>query len=121
MSVENLLGDIIHGNFTNAWARLQDFWSGLPSQVRTFVGSLATDEGKILQSLVDVAVKDIETAGFTTVSFVAAGKDVFAKLVSQNINTFNIQHVIAELNITAAPLVPAVVVPTPVPVPDAVA
>lgn len=106
MSFENFVGDLVHGNFSNAWKRLEDFWSGLPAPVRSFVGSLGTDEGKILQSLVDVAVKDVQVNGFTTASFVTAGKDVLAQLIAQNISTFTMQHVMAAVNISAAPLAP---------------
>lgn len=116
MSVENFIGDVLSGNFSNALKRLEDFWAGLPIVFKSFVSSLETDEGKILSNLVGVAVKDVEAAGFTTVSFVTAGKDVLAQLIAQNINTFTIQHVMAALNITSIPLVPSVTAAVP---PDA--
>ena len=105
MSFENLVGDLIHGNFSNAWTRLQDFWNTLPAPVRSFVGNLGTDEGKILQGLVNTALPDLEKNGFTTAGFVATGKDILAQLVAQNITTFTLQHVIATINIAASPLV----------------
>lgn len=116
MSAEELALDVLHGNFSHAWQRWQDFYSGLPAPIRRVVGLLGTDEGKILQSLVDLAVKDVAANGFTTASFVTAGKDVLASLIAKNISTFTIQHVMAVVNLTAAPLVPVAAPPVAEPV-----
>lgn len=105
MSVENFVGDIIHGNFSNAWKRLEDFWGTLPAPVRSFVSDLGTDEGKILQGLVVTALPDLEKNGFTTAGFVKTAEDILAQLIAQNISTFTLQHVIAAVNIAASPLV----------------
>lgn len=88
----------------------------LSPAVKTFLELLETDEGKIAQDLINTAKNDVVAAGFTTASFVAAGKDVLAKLVAQEITEFSLQHIIAMLNIAVAPLVPAVAAPIETPV-----
>lgn len=85
MSLENFLGDVFTGNFTNAGKRLEDWWAGFSPLVKAFATKLATDEGKILEGLVVVAAQDVISGGLTTASFVAAAKDVGAKLAAQNI------------------------------------
>lgn len=107
MSIANFFHDLITGNFSNAFKRLEDFWSSLPAPIRAFIGKLATDEGKILQGLVNEALPDLEKNGFTTAGFVQTGKDILAKLLAQNITTFNMQEVMAAVNAAAAPLAPA--------------
>lgn len=85
MSLSNLIKDVFSGNFTNAEARIKDWWNGLQPGIQAFITTLETDEGKILQGLVTVAAQDVISGGLTTASFVAAAKDVGAKLASQNI------------------------------------
>lgn len=103
----------------NVFERFYDWAINLNPAVKTFLGLLETDQGKILQDLVETAKNDVVTGGFTTVSFVAAGKDVLAKLVAQEINEFSLQHIIALINISVAPLVPAVITPATEPPPAA--
>lgn len=107
MSVMNLLKDLATGNFSHAATRVQDWWSGVSPQIQHFLTEAESDEGKILEGLADVAVNDIATGGFSTASFVNAGKDVLAQLIAKNISTFTMQHVMAMLNIKVIPLVPA--------------
>lgn len=109
MSVTNFFGDILTGNFSNAWARLENWWSNAMPELQDFLTKAATSEGQILEGLITVAAQDVIAGGFTTASFVAAGKDVLAKLIAQNIATFNIQYIMALLNIKVAPAAPAVV------------
>ena len=111
-----ILSDLFSGNFSGVYEDVVKSLQKLPPSVQNFISALESDEGQILQNLVSVAVKDVETAGFTTASFVAAGKDVLAQLVSQNISTFSIQNILGLINIAAAPLVaPAVIVPASTP------
>lgn len=128
MSVANLLGDIFSGNFTNAEARIKDWWSGVSPAIQAFITTAETDEGAILQSLVGVAAKDVLAGGFTTASFVAAIKDVGAQLLAKNITLAN-TTITAALNAevglqasTAGVAVPTnagIAVVTPVVVPSA--
>lgn len=118
MSFSNFFSDLISGNFTNAESRFLDWWNGTASpELKSFLGKVESSEGQILEGLVSTAAQDVVSGGFTTASFVAAGKDVLAKLLAENISTFNLQYVIAALNIKVAPLAPPIVVPSPVPAP----
>lgn len=85
MSLVNLIKDVFDGNFTNAEARLKDWWTSLSPGIQSFVTTIETDEGKILQGLVVTAAQDVLTNGLTTASFVSAAKDVGTKLAAQNI------------------------------------
>lgn len=98
MSVLNLIKDLATGNFTNAWGRVKDWWSGVSPSVQSFLVKVETDEGKILTGLAEVAAQDIISGGLTTASFVAAAKDVGSKLVAQNI-AMGQQDIFAALNI----------------------
>lgn len=111
MSAGELFHDFFSGNFSNAFKRLEDWWNGLPAWLKTPVSMAATAEFKILESLLDVAAQDVLAGGLTTESFVNAGKDIVAKLVQQNITTFNIQYVMGMLNLKVSPA--ATVVPAP--------
>ena len=106
MSLANLIGDIFSGNFTNAEARIKDWWNGVEPALQQFITTLETDEGKILQSLAVVAAQDVIAGGLTTASFVAAAKDVQGKLVAQNIQMGQ-QTVFAALNAIVAANVPS--------------
>lgn len=85
MSLENLLADVFSGNFKNAEKRVADWWSTLTPAIKTFVTTIESDEGKILQGLVTTAAQDVIAGGLTTASFVSAAKDVGSKLATQNI------------------------------------
>lgn len=108
MSLGNFFKDLFTGNISHAGDRFMDWWNGSASPaLKHFLTETESEEGKILQDLVGTAIKDVEAGGFTTASFVTAGKDVLAQLIARNIETFTIQHVMAMLNITASPLVAA--------------
>lgn len=108
MSLGNFLGDVFSGNFSNAYARLKDWWKTTLPSLKDFMNKAATDEGKILEGLISTAAQDVLAGGLTTASFVAAGKDVLAKLIAQNISTFNMQYVMALLNIEVSPKAPPI-------------
>ena len=90
--------DIIRGDFSQAVNDFNSWWGNLPPWAKNFINKLKGSEGAILQGLVAVAAADVQTGGLTTASFVNAGKDVYAKLVAQNISTFSLQYVIAAIN-----------------------
>lgn len=85
MSLSNLLKDVFTGNFTNAEARIKDWWNGVSPGIQAFIAKVETDEGKILQELVVVGAKDVLAGGLTTASFVAAAKDIGSQLAAKNI------------------------------------
>lgn len=103
MSVENLLGDVFSGNFTNALKRLEDWWTSLQPSIKAFVNKVETDEGKILVTLAEQAAQSVITNGLTTASFVSAAKDVGSQLLAQNI-TMAQTDVFAALNIAVSDL-----------------
>ena len=86
MSVEQVLGDIVTGDFSDAETKISQWWSGLLPEIKAGLAVLASAEGQILQGLVVTAAKDVVSGGLTTASFVAAAKDVEGQLVAQNIN-----------------------------------
>lgn len=113
MSLGKFFADFFAGDFSHAWSRIQDWWNSMMPELKDFVTKAATDEGKILESLIVVAAQDVITGGLTTASFVAAGKDVLAKLIAQNVTTFNMQYIMALLNVKVAPQAPRVVATAP--------
>lgn len=56
MSASEFFSDVLHGNFTHAYARLADWYSGWPPQLKVFVASLTDDEGKILMAAAEEAI-----------------------------------------------------------------
>ena len=94
--------DLIRGNFSQAVTDFNTWWDNVPAWAKNFLTKITGDEGAILESLVSTAVTDVQSGGVTTASFVAAGKDVLAKLEAQNISTFNMQYVMAAINAAAA-------------------
>lgn len=110
MSVDEFINDLEEFNFSSAGSRFWDFlrsnaWPGLKSLLKKASGS----EQSILKNLIPIAVKDVVAGGFSTDSFVTAGKDVLQQLIAQNITTFNMQYVMALINAEVAPLAPPVV------------
>lgn len=90
-----------------------DFVSSLPTWVQGFLHMLLTDEGKILQSLVETGKDDLIAGGLTTANFVKTAKDILAQLVAQNISTFNLQYIFGLLNMSVSQAVPATPVEAP--------
>ena len=102
---------------TNPIQAVENFIAGetakfLPPSIQAFVVTMLSAEGQILQGLVEVAAQDVLAGGLTTASFTTAGKDVIAKLVSQNI-TLGTQTVFTALNAAVAAVAPPVVAPAP--------
>ena len=112
MSLFNLVKDVFTGNFTNAEARIRDWWQGLSPSIQAFVTKIETNEGKILQGLVETAAQDVLTGGLTTASFVAAAKDVGNKLLAQNIVMAQTE-VFAALNAAVGTQATVAAVPVP--------
>jgi hypothetical protein len=105
-------GDVlgaIHDLFT--WTRNR--LAALPGFNKLFnaLSTASNDELAIVESLIPVAAQDVVAGGFTTDSFVKAGKDVLAQLLAKNITKFNMQYVMSLLNAEVAPLAPPVSLP----------
>jgi len=103
MRVGKFFGDLISGNCSNAFKRLEDLFSSLSPQVHAFIEKLASDEGKLLQTLAETALQSVITGGFSTASCVAAGKCIVAAAAAQG-KTILISDAMAQLNILASPL-----------------
>jgi hypothetical protein len=102
MSVGETINDVLHGNFSHAEARVEDWWdNSLSPGFKLFITKVKDDEGKILQGLVAVAARDVLAGGFTTASFVTAALDVGSKLLAQNIVMLQ-TDIFAALNIEVA-------------------
>lgn len=99
--------DFFTGNFSKAWEDIVAAFKKLPQPVQDFVVRLETDEGQLLTTLSQVAIQDVVAGGFTTASFVAAGKDILAKALTQG-KTIAMSDAMAQLNILATPLKAAV-------------
>ena len=99
--------DFFTGDFAAAWQDIVSAFKKLPQPVQDFIIKLESDEGKVLQALAETAIQDVATGGFTTASFVAAGKDVVAKAAEQG-KAIAISDAMAQLNILAASLRPSV-------------
>lgn len=103
---QGVINKLSHGEFLGAlhdaatW--LKNRFASLPSWVQAFLDKTGTQEYTILQSAVTAGVKDVVAGGLTTASFVTAGKDILAQLIAQNISTFTMQDVMANLNMAAA-------------------
>lgn len=66
MSVENFIGDILDGNFSNALKRLEDWWSSnLQPELKALISKFSTDGGQLVWS-----------TGTTVLAAVAAGQSV---------------------------------------------
>src|SRR4051812_25835725 len=104
MSAIQFGGDVLHLNFSHAWERLKDWYSGLPAWMRAIGDKIGTQEGVVFKSLVQVGLQDVVSGGFTTVAFIKAGKDILAQLIAQEIKIFSMQDVMAALNMAVAAL-----------------
>jgi hypothetical protein len=111
MSIELLLQDIKNLDAAGVEKRLADWWSGMPEWLQSFVTKAKSAQGVILTGLVETAAVDVAAGGFTTASFVSAGKDVLAKAEAQELG-FSQQEVMSALNLAANALKPATA-PTP--------
>jgi len=103
MSASEFFGDILHGEFSHAWKRLQDFWGTMPSWLRNFASKMVGKEVSILDGLLATAttllLKDIANiSDLKTADIVAQAKTIYQSLKQQNIDTYNLQDVFAALN-----------------------
>lgn len=86
MSAEEFAIDVIHGNFSHALSRLEDWAGTLPPSVKAEIALLETDAGKLAQSLGATAAKDIIAGGiFSTASYVTAANDIVAQVTAQGL------------------------------------
>ena len=96
-----VLQDFFSGNFSGVIHDIAAAFSKLPAPIQAFIAKAESDEGKLLSSLATTALTDVVAGGFTTASFVAAGKAVVAQAASQG-KTILISDAMAELNIQAS-------------------
>lgn len=108
-----VLQDLLAGNFSGVVHDITAGFSQLPAPVQTFVVKVESDAEGLLGNLCSVAIKDVETAGFTTASFVAAGKDVVAQGLSQG-TAILISDAMAMLNMFASTMQASAVAEVPV-------
>lgn len=108
--------DLFSGNFSGVVEDITSATDKLPAPVQAFITKVESDAEGLLGSLCATAIKDVETAGFTTASFVAAAKDVIAQALSQG-STILISDAMAMLNMFASTIVPST---TAAPVADVV-
>lgn len=100
MTIIQTLEDLFTGNVSHAWSRVSDWMLnslGLPPWLVDLISKALGAEFKILQGLVEVAKTDLSTASSKD-DYVAAAKDVLAKLIEQNISTFSLQYIFAMIN-----------------------
>ena len=89
--------DIFTGNFSAIPADFAADVAKLPTWAQNLVTTLETDEGQILNNLVEAGATDLLTKGLTTANFTATAKDIEAQLVTQEIN-LGTQTVYSALN-----------------------
>ena len=92
------LKDFFTGDFATAWKDVTEAFKKLPQVEQDFITKLESDSWALIRSLADVAFKDVVAGGFTTASFVAAGKDVVAQAAAQG-QTVAISDAVIQLNI----------------------
>ena len=116
----SFLKDFFTGDFTAAWNDIVSAFKKLPPQVQDFVVKLESDEGQLLQTLAETALASVVSGGFSTASFVAAGKSIVAQAAVQG-KTILISDAMAQLNILASPIntTQVAVNPTPAAAPQA--
>jgi hypothetical protein len=122
-----VLQDLLKGDFPAVWEDIVKGFQRLPQPVQSFIGKAETDLGTLASSLAQTAFQDVVTGGFTTASFITAGKDVLAKGLEQG-QTILMSDAMAFLNMLAsewmanqAPVVaPVAAVEAPVEEPAAV-
>lgn len=79
MSASEFFADVLHGNFSHAAARLTDWYSGWPPELKAFVAKLTDDEGAILMNTARGLLSDL-----------LAGKD-FNQIIDDAWNTIKDQ------------------------------
>ncbi len=85
------------------WGGFTKLFHSLPAWIQAFVTKIGSQEGTILQGLVNAAVADLmqdiqNPSQLSSAQIGAQAAAIFAQLVSQNISTFTLQDVYATLN-----------------------
>jgi len=75
--------DLMKGNFSAVISDFEKGFAKLPSPVQAYVVKVENDVEGLLVGLAKTAFQDVMTGGFSTASFVAAGKDIVAKGLAQ--------------------------------------
>ena len=104
------LKDFFTGDFATAWKDVTEAYNKLPQVEQDFITKLESDAWTLIRSLAGDAINDVVAGGFTTASFVAAGKDVVAKAAAQG-QEVGISDALIQLNILASALKPATTTP----------
>jgi len=99
------LKDFFTGDFATAWKDVTEAYNRLPQTERDFITKLESDAWSLIRSLASVAINDVAAGGFTTASFVSAGKDIVAQAAEQG-QTVAISDAIIQLNILKSALQP---------------
>ena len=107
-----VLQDLFEGNFSGVVDDIKKSFATLPQPVQDFITKLESDEGQLLQTLAETALQSVIAGGFSTASFVAAGKSIVADAAAQG-KTILISDAMAQLNILASPLNTAAPVAAP--------
>lgn len=97
--------DLFTCNFSGVMNDITSAFKKLPQPEQVFILKLESDAWNLIRSLAGVAISDVVTNGFTTASFVTAGKDVVAQAAAQG-QTVGISDAIIQLNILANGLRP---------------
>ena len=100
------LKDFFTGHFATAWKDVTEAFHRLPQVEQDFIIKLESDAWALTRKLAGVAINDVVAGGFSTASFVSAGKDIVAQGAAQG-QTIGISDAIIQLNILAGALRPA--------------
>lgn len=96
--------DLFSGNFSAAEADITSALAKLPVEIQTYISKVESDEYQ--EVIIPAAIlfrNDIVAGGFTTASFVKAGKDVVALAATKGV-TILISDALAVLNNLISPL-----------------
>lgn len=105
-----VLKDLFSGNFSGVVADIESAFAKLPQAEQDFITKLESDAWNLIRSLASVAINDVVAGGFSTASFVTAGKDIVAQGEAQG-QAIGISDAITQLNILAAAIRPAAEAP----------
>jgi len=94
---------LFHAEFAAAWNDIVLGFQKLPQPVQDFIRKLGTDEGQLIIRLAEAELPALIAAGFTTASFVQAGKNIVSNALAQG-KTVAISEAMAQINILAAPV-----------------
>lgn len=95
-----IFSDLFSGNFSGVVDDIEKSFAKLPAPVQSFIAKIESDAESLLMSLATIGIADVAAGGFSTASFVTAGKDIVAKASSQG-QTILMSEAMAALNIMA--------------------